>query len=241
MPDAFEDHCWKDAEFPRGCLRCTRTTARALRRSGAGAACDSTRRRARLPGRREAQCRAHISELVRRARLGRDRADATAVRRGPRRGHPGVLLDARRAARQRPARRRRDEASRHAGRSRGLRDTCRVRAAAGPRSDHQAARERVLRHAARRAPDVSSACVTLVVCGESTSGCVRATGGRPPSHGFQTRAGRGMLLPTAAPPAQDQPVRPAPQVAPTRCTWTRSQPLAGVVAKLTRTRRGEQR
>ena len=53
---------------------------------------------------------------------------------------------------------------------------------------------------------------TVIVCGESTSGCVRASSVDAYSNGFHVVRGRGMLLRPQHAVAQGQPVRPAPQI-----------------------------
>ena len=53
---------------------------------------------------------------------------------------------------------------------------------------------------------------TLIVCGESTSGCVRATAVDAYSHGYHVVAGGGVLLRSQHPVPQSQSVRPAPQI-----------------------------
>ena len=55
-----------------------------------------------------------------------------------------------------------------------VRDQGRVQTATGRRGDFQGTRQRVFRHAARCASH-STGCDSLIVCGESTSGCVRAS------------------------------------------------------------------
>ena len=53
---------------------------------------------------------------------------------------------------------------------------------------------------------------TVIVCGESTSGCVRASAVDAYSNGFHVVRGRGMLLRPQHAVAQGQPVRHAPQI-----------------------------
>ena len=73
---------------------------------------------------------------------------------------------------------------RNAARPGDLRDPAGVQAAAGRRGHHQAARQRLLRHAAGGASRPSSASADVIVCGESTSGCVRASAVDAYSYGF---------------------------------------------------------
>jgi len=53
---------------------------------------------------------------------------------------------------------------------------------------------------------------SLIVCGESTSGCVRASVVDGYSNGFSRLSGRGMHLRSRRADAQGQPVRPASQI-----------------------------
>src|SRR5438093_981217 len=93
-----------------------------------------------------------VAELMRRIRLGGDRADEAPARRGARCGAGDLLFDRRHAAAEPAEERARDPAAGRARRSGALRDPARVQAGPGRRGDHQGPRERVLRHAARRAP-----------------------------------------------------------------------------------------
>jgi len=95
-------------------------------------------------------------------------------RRGARGGPAGLLFDRRHAAAQPAEERARDPAPGRAHRSRDVRDPPRVRASSRGRGDHQGQGERVLRHAARRAPDAARREERHRVRREHL-GCVRAS------------------------------------------------------------------
>ena len=156
MADDFEDHCWKDIVPPDVLDIYTPLPPQDLRRAVAGAARHRPLR-AGLPGRGEAGCTAAQDPSVdlRRERLRGDRADQAAVRGGARGRHPDLLHDPGHAAGQPAVARHRDQAPARAARSGALHDQAGVQAAAGRRGHHQAARLRLLRHAADGASDAA--------------------------------------------------------------------------------------
>ena len=155
MASDFEDHCWKDIVPPDVLGHLHPLRAQDLRRAGAGADRDRSLRtrptraaRGRWPSwPRPIRARAARTPMRRSSRPG-----ACSPPRAP----PACRCSTRPWTRARdslPTARDGDQAAQDPGRSRALRDPRRLQAAARRRGDHQAARERVLRHAAGRASD----------------------------------------------------------------------------------------
>ena len=178
--------------------------------------------RMRLCGRAEAAGRARqdLSELLRRIRLCRDRADPAPVRRVARGGLADLLFDRRHPLGEPPEFRRRHQAQPAAGQSQRLCDPSGVQAAGGRRGHHQAARQRVLRHAADRASDAARHPDPDRVRREHLGLRARDRGRRLFAR-LPGGAGGGVLLRPQPAVAQGQPVRHAPQIRRRRCTSTR--------------------
>src|SRR6266702_3996266 len=186
--EPFEDHCWKDV-IPPDVIELYSNYRREARGGGDEG----------------------LSQLLRRIRLGGDRADQAPVRRGARGGAARVLFDPRHAAAEPAEGRAGDPAAGRARRSGALRDPARVQAEAAGRGDHQAARERVLRHAARRASHATRGAKRHHVRREHLGMRARERGRRLFAR-LSRGARRGMLLRPQPPLAQGESLRHASQV-----------------------------
>src|SRR6266702_2203836 len=203
--EPFEDHCWKDV-IPPDVIELYSNYRREARGGGDEG----------------------LSQLLRRIRLGGDRADQAPVRRGARGGAARVLFDPRHAAAEPAEGRAGDPAAGRARRSGALRDPARVQAAAAGRGDHQAARERVLRHAARRAPHAARRAERHHVRREHLGLRARERGRRLFAR-LSRDARRGVLLRPQPPLAQGEPLRHASQIR-RRAARERSRPASGRTA-----------
>src|SRR5262245_22818927 len=169
--------------------------------------------RAGLSGRPEACARAdeELPQLLRRARLRRDRADEAPVCGGACGRPADLLLDPRREGGEPAQGRARDAPPGRPGLSCAVRDPARVRAPARGRGDHEAPRERFLRHAARGAPDAARREERHRVRREHFGLRARLRGRRILAR-LPRDSRRGMLLRPQRPFAQGEPLRHASQV-----------------------------
>ena len=155
MTDDFEDHCWQDIVTAGHSRDLFALPAQDLRRTGAGAARPSIFTSWSISGGAEAgrrSCAKTYPSACGEYAYDGDRADQAAVRRGARgRACRSSIRPAIRAPKAGPT-----SSPRPSGEARrsirpSLRHPAGIQAAAGRRRHHQAARQRLLRHAAHRA------------------------------------------------------------------------------------------
>ena len=212
MADDFENHCWKDI-VPPDVLDIYTHYARKTFVGPAPALLAIDLYELAYQGGREAggATAQDLRQHLRRERLCGDRADQAAVCRRARRGHSDFLHHPGHAAGQPAVARHRDQAPARAAGPLALRDQGRVQAAAGRRRHHQAARLRLLRHAADGASDPARHPDRDRLRREHVGLRARVVG-RCLFQRLPRRRGGGMLLRPQHAVAQGQSVRHAPQI-----------------------------
>ena len=213
MADDFENHCWKDIVPPDVLDIYTPLRPQDLRRAVAGAARDRPLR-AGLPGRRRSRWRSCTRPIPAPAARTPMRRSSRPSGCSPRRARPAFRFST-------PPRTRGPTACRRAS-PRPSASACRsdpalytIKSEFKPQpGDVVITKQRAsgFYGTPLMAHLTQLGIQTVIVCGESTSGCVRASSVDAYSNGFHVVRGGGMLLRPQHAVAQGQSVRPAPQI-----------------------------